>query len=256
MIQFTNKIFNTNPTALHFPGRCYKKNTFSMALYQKIIEASPVFDTNIHDDCAIVTVASANVDNTMLFQQAEKLSINIVRLGKDIQKKAFSVYHKLTRMLEFVNQTEKKIILSIDANDVLFINKIQNIFDQYKTSYADKIIFSGEKKFSYFFKRSKVFDNEAGNIKAFLLSKDDINLFFSLNSGLYIARTDLLKEILPIIIQAFNYAKSQDPKIRLSDQSAWMYAWYKYNLDCINLDHKCSMFQTCHLLNDEEISFI
>jgi len=252
MHTLNNTKFNTQPKVLHFPGRCYRKNHNSIILYNQAIQPNITFNTFIPDNCAITTIASANIINTMLFDQADRLSIDLIRLGADIPKKNFNTYYKLTKMLEFVNNTDKEIILSVDANDILFIDDIKTIFNEYIKLYSDKIIFSGEKKFSYFFKRSRIFQHEQSNIRAFLKSKSNTE-YNSLNSGLYIGNTSLLRQTLPLIIDIHDYAKSQDPHMRSTDQSAWMYAWYKYDLKHVQLDDMCSMFQTCHALSDTEI---
>lgn len=251
MKQIYNSYFKTHPQVLHFPGKSYKKNYNSKMIYEHIKEHK--FNDTILKNCCIVTVASNNINETMLFNQFLNSKAQIIRLGSNISKK-FNTFFKLTEMLKFVNQTDKEFVLFLDANDTLLIGNIDNIFIQYQNFYKNKILFSAEKKFSYFFKRSKIFSHRADDIKKFLIQQSNNSPYFSLNSGIYISSIGLLKEILPLVIEEYTKIKIIDSEMRSSDQSMWMYYWYVYDQSSIVLDNECKIFQSCNFLSNNEIN--
>ena len=245
---FKNIITGTFPFVLHYAGRFRSYNDDLITVRTNFSETIS-FENNCND-FDIVSVKSSNVNKSYIDKQCK----DVIFLGEELSKPTYRNNGNITKLmlyLEFLNRTTRKYALLVDSSDTVFCRDVNELVAKYINS-DQKIIISAEKRYSYFWKRSKTFEHHAKEISNILTTSNINNTYWgSVNSGCILGKTEDLKKFFKDCLYTYYNIKTQVPK--KSDQSLIMYHLYINNLfNTVTIDFDCKYFLTMHNLKENE----
>jgi hypothetical protein len=134
-------------------------------------------------------------------------------------------------LAEYLPNITTKYTMGIDSHDVLLLKDANGIIDTFERDFDCNMVFNGELV-------SYPENEELANFEKLIYGESP---FRYLNSGVWIAKTDFLKEVMGDILEF----RSSRPK---SDQEIYRKLHRKY-FPKVQVDNKCKLFQcTCSAL--------
>ena len=231
MINLTNTIFNTQPFLVHMNGS-HLKNKAGRRLRSEVFDfirnntyqgQGGIRDTT-YFICTSLAERETNIEKTFKF-----FNVPYVMRGRGTPNWANTM--KAGLLAEYLPNITSKYTMGIDSHDVFLLKDANGIIDTFESKFDCDMLFNGE-LVSY---------PENNELAEFEKSIYGHSPFRYLNSGVWIAKTEFLKEVINDILQF----RSSRPR---SDQEIYRKLHKKY-YPRVQVDSKCELFQcTCSAL--------
>ena len=228
MINLKNTLFNTEPFLVHMNGS-HLKNSAGRKLRSELFN---YIDNNIYEGqggirdttyfiCTSYEGRETNIEKTFKF-----FKVPYVVRGRGM--KGWVNTMKAGLLAEYLPNITTKYTMGIDSHDVLLLKDANGMIDTFENDFDCDMLFNGELV-------SYPENEELANFEKFIYGESP---FRYLNSGVWIAKTDFLKEVIGDILEF----RSSRPK---SDQEIYRKLHRKY-FPRVQVDNKCKLFQcTC-----------
>ncbi len=231
MINLTNTIFNTQPFLVHMNGS-HLKNTAGRRLrsevFDKIQNTTYSGEGGIRDTtyfiCTSYGERETNIEKTFKY-----FKVPYVVKGRGTQGWVNTM--KAGLLADYLPEIKTKYTMGIDSHDVILLKEANGIIDTFEKQFDCDMLFNGELV-------SYPENNELAEFEKSIYGESP---FRYLNSGVWIAKTEFLKEVMKDVLEF----RSSRPK---SDQEIYRKLHKKY-YPRVQVDSKCQLFQcTCSAL--------
>ena len=234
-----NTINKTAPSVIHAPDES--------EIWNKLVKLENLSDKKFknHDDLLILTWN--NFKTSPLEECLIKRNLSFEALGKDIN--IWNNLNKFTLNLEAIQNSNKKYIMGLDANDVLVVRDPKFIVDEFEKNDCE-LMFNAE-SFFYpnfmdirYYLENKKFQDSIGKTK-----------YRFLNSGSWIGKRDFCLKFFEDcsnirIWEMFDCTGRM--KLFNCDQSV-VHSVFKKYYPKVQLDYFCKIFFNIALINPNEI---
>tara|TARA_Y100001938_G_C8057874_1_gene415504 strand:- start:216 stop:1016 length:801 start_codon:yes stop_codon:yes gene_type:complete len=231
MIKLKNTIFDTEPYLFHMNGS-HLKNKAGRQLRAEVFD---FMKSNVYDgqggirDTTYFICTSYGERQTNIERTFEFFKVPYVIKGRGTPDWVNTM--KAGLLADYLPNISTKYTMGIDSHDVLLLKEANGIIDTFENDFDCDMLFNGELV-------SYPENNELAEFEKSIYGESP---FRYLNSGVWIAKTDFLNEVMQDILQF----RSSRPK---SDQEIYRKLHQKY-YPRVQVDHKCKLFQcTCSAL--------
>ena len=236
MFNLINTYFNTKPFFIHSNGS-RRKNPQGNQFRREVLEymdSHPYLGEGGMRDTIYFTCNSRMEEYGTLEKTLRYFKVPYVVKGHGTE--GWRNTMKAPLLVDYVSQATTKYTMGIDCYDVCLIKEANELVDIFEREFDCDMLFNGE-LISY---------PPNNDLAEFERSRyGDDSPFCYLNSGVWIARTEFLREISEDIV-AMQEAECQRSRSRRSDQIVYRYLHKKY-YPRIQLDKYCKLFQvTCN----------
>jgi len=228
-----NKLYNTTPKFIHAAG----KPEF-LPLWPEIKSLPLMFRTACPSNLTIVTYNSGPVGyngktNGLFEKSLVRAGVeNFVVLGHGI--KHWMNKLKIDLLQSYLSSVTTEYLLSSDSSDVILVGPLDGIVEEFNT-FKCQMLFNAEQN---------IWPTDLEqNIVNFELSKAGAFIAPFLNAGLWLARTDFLRQHLHEL-----HSYEFTTKHIMSEQI--YYKYFYYNHPEIKLDFTCKLFQNINRVGE------
>ena len=229
-----NKITNTYPVAFHLSGLS-KWNYLGQKIHRLSMKLNHDF-VKIRKDLDLCFLSYGYDNKSMVENSLNQFGLSIINLNDYIELSESDTFGdikaiKLTAMKKYLESTTKKYIIGQDAGDVFFIKHPNLVVELFEKKFDCGMLLNGE---------TNVFPDVATGIYKRLDNqskyKDKNKKFRFLNSGLFVAKVDFLKNIIDELIATPYIGDAKD-------QGQFQQIYEKY-YPKMQVDANCEIFQT------------
>jgi len=233
---FDNLIYNTSPIIVHAPGMRFHPDLEQLFHHLcSVLFAEEPRSLGNPPDTAIVTWNTS--DNTSVLQKClQLLGIRYYEIKGDPQQ--WTNYQKFTKLGKALDHIKQRFVIGLDAFDVLVLDDLRPLVKWFGQQDQAGIIFNGEKTFwphlgplhsAYGFEKQVVPDEAC-----------------FLNSGVFIARTDFLRERFMPEYTAVNWRQLFPTQEFFEEQVRLRYGTDALELQSVKADTDDQL--VCHLV--------
>ena len=227
MINLRNTLFDSYPFIFHMNGS-YLKNPQGRRLRTSLFN---LMDSNKYEgeggirDTTYFICSSYGEREVSLEKTLKFFKVPYVMKGRGTQNWRNTM--KAGLLADYLPEINTKYTMGIDSHDVCLLKEANGIIDVFESDFDCDMLFNGELV-------SYPTNNELASFEEGCYQKE--SPFCYLNSGVWIAKTKFLKEVIKDILTF----KSSRPR---SDQEIYRKLHQKYYPQ-IQVDSKCKLFQT------------
>ena len=226
MITLNNTLFNTQPFLFHMNGS-HRKNSQGRKLRSEVFN---YIDNNTYEGkggirdttyfiCSSYGERETNIEKTFKF-----FKVPYVMSGRGTDGWVNTM--KAGLLAEHLPSIDTKYTMGIDAHDVILLKEANGIVDTFESDFDCDMLFNAE-LVSY---------PENEELADFERSIYGESPFHFLNSGVWIAKTEFLRQVMQDILEIRSFRPE-------SDQEIYRKLHKKY-YPKIQIDHRCAIFQT------------
>ena len=231
MINLKNTLFNTEPFLVHMNGS-HLKNKAGRSLRTEVFN---FINSNVYEGeggirdttyfiCSSYGERETNIEKTFKF-----FKVPYVMKGRGTEGWVNTM--KAGLLADYLPNITTKYTMGIDSHDVFLLKEANGMIDAFEKDFDCEMLFNGELV-------SYPENNEIANFERDIYGDSP---FRYLNSGVWIAKTEFLREVVGDILEF----RSSRPR---SDQEIYRKLHKKY-YPRVQVDSRCRLFQcTCSAL--------